>query len=91
MGIQRDNVFQLQKTGVALPHKQRPYNKYPNPFRLPKDIEIDVETVMFAGDGSPLPNTSQIRVSVHQLIPSTRADEKYGFANTPDVKKLLFR
>ena len=86
MGLQRDDLFQLQNNNFP----PAPYGDDPNKLLISKDIQIDLYSKLENNDGSVTPNEGQIEVSINQLQPQQPNDDSLSIYADIESKKLLF-
>jgi hypothetical protein len=87
IGLTRDDIFQLCKQNLP----PVPYGVQPNILQTPKNLEIDVYSVLETSAGAPRPATDQIAVSITQLQPTTSDDEDNVIINDQAyVRQIIF-
>ena len=86
MGLQRDDLFQLQKNNFP----PAPYGSDPNKLLISKDIQIDFFSKLQNTDGTDTPNEGQVQVKCFQLQPTQPNDSSLEVYADIESKKLLF-
>jgi hypothetical protein len=86
MGLQRDDLFQLQKNNFG----PTPYGDDPNKLLISKDLQIDFYSKLENSDGSLTPNEGQVKVRCFQLQPTQPNDDSLSIYADIESKKLIF-
>ncbi len=89
LGLMRDNHYRSVKnisSPVPIPDV---VNGALNPLTIPKDIEVNIQSIFRNSGGGALPATGQLKVSCFQYIPVNDDEENTPFDLTSGFTKTL--